>query len=150
MREILVDIRYEEAGTGETKHLQIWDSTGDDIWELIDAYDKANNTDIYNQIERVLDVDEIDVRYVVKVKRQKDRESRVFRIGTGWGEVEDILEYPKFNMWDVFLRDMSDSINELYRDWKEMVEEIIWDDLEKDGVSRTLDGFEIREVEESE
>lgn len=150
MRETLVEIRYEEAGTGETKYLYIWDSTGDDIWELIDSYDKANNTDTYNQIERVLDVNEIDYRYVVRVKRLKDGESKVFRIGKDWGEVDDILEYPKFDMWNVFLNDMSDRIYEMYRDWKRVVEEVIWDDLEEDGVSRALDGFDIREVEESE
>ena len=150
MKEQLLKIRYEEKDTTNIMSLEIWDRTGDDVWNLIDAYDKANNTDIYNQIEWILDVTVVDTRYVVKVSNENDETEKIFHLGTGLNSVEDIIEDSDFNddIWNVFMTEMMDSIYELYKDWRRDIEDIIWDDLEEKGWSDAIDGFDIREAEE--
>lgn len=149
MKEQLLHIRYEEVETGEIYALDIWDRTGDDVWNLIDAYDGANGTSFFHEIERILDVTVIDTRYTVDVKREKDGVVQRFNLGADHHYVEDIIEHPDFkdDMWQVFLADMSDSIYELYEDWKEVLDEIVWDDLEEKGYSYAFSGYKITQAE---
>jgi hypothetical protein len=150
MKEQLLHIRYEEVETGEIYALDIWDRTGDDVWNLIEAYDGANGTSFFQEIERILDVTVIDTRYVVKVSNENDETEKIFHLGTGLNSVEDIIEDSDFNddIWNVFMTEMMDSIYELYKDWRRDIEDIIWVDLEEKGWSDAIDGFDIREAEE--
>lgn len=150
MKEQLLHIRYEEVETGEIYALDIWDRTDDDVWNLIDAYDGANGTSFFQEIERILDVTVIDTRYTVDVKREKDGVVRRFNLGADYHYVEDIIEHPDFkdDMWQVFLADVSDSIYELYKDWKEVLDEIVWDDLDEMGYSHAFSGYKITQAEE--
>src|SRR5574344_2805033 len=144
MKEQLLHIRYEEVETGEIHALDIWDRTGDDVWNLIDAYDGANGTSFFQEIERILDITVIDTRYVVKVSNENDETEKIFHLGTGLNSVEDIIEDSDFNndIWNVFMTEMVDSIYELYKDWRRDIEDIIWVDLEEKGWSDAIDGFD--------
>lgn len=150
MKEQLLKIRYEEKDTMNIMSLEIWDRTGDDVWNLIDAYDRANGTSFFHEIEMILDVTVVDTRHVVKVSNENDETEKIFHLGTGLNSVEDIIEDSDFkdDIWNVFMTEMIDSIYELYKDWRRDIEDIIWDDLEEKGWSDAIDGFDIRETEE--
>lgn len=84
----------------------------------------------------------------IRVKNLENKEIKTFRISKDWKELEDVFECFWVEMWDAFLCDMDDEIQELYHEWKEMAKNNIKSDMGKRGKSHVISGFEITETKE--